>query len=72
VLPVIMTMMAVARIGPGSTSQAGMIGPVSTLFLAAWILAEPITALQLAGTALVMGGILILTQKKSTKEVPDD
>lgn len=64
VLPVILTMMAVARIGAGSAAQAGMIGPVSTLFLAYWVLAEPITSLQLAGTALVMGGILILTQKK--------
>lgn len=68
VLPVVMTMMAVARIGAGSASQAGMIGPVSTLFLAFWILSEPITALQLAGTTLVMGGILILTQKKTVKE----
>jgi drug/metabolite transporter (DMT)-like permease len=65
VLPVILTMMAVARIGAGSAAQAGMIGPVSTLFLAYWVLAEPITGLQLAGTALVMGGILILTQKKT-------
>jgi drug/metabolite transporter (DMT)-like permease len=72
VLPVILTMMAVARIGAGSAAQAGMIGPVSTLFLAYWILAEPITGLQLAGTALVMGGILILTQKKTDKELPDD
>jgi drug/metabolite transporter (DMT)-like permease len=35
--PVLMVMMAIERIGPAVTSQAGMIGPVSTLLLAAWV-----------------------------------
>lgn len=64
VLPVILTMVAVARIGPASTSQAGMVGPVSILFLGALILDEPVTALQLAGTALVLTGIYLLSKKK--------
>ncbi len=62
--PVVLTMLAVKRIGAASASQAGMIGPVSTLFLGAWLLGEPITAWQLAGTALVLCGIYMLTQKK--------
>lgn len=66
VLPVFLTMMAIARIGAPVASLAGMIGPVSTLFLAAMILQEPITAIQLAGTALVLGGIYLLSQKKSS------
>ena len=64
VLPVFMTMIAVARIGAGTASQAGMIGPVSTLFLGAVILNEPITGIQLAGTALVLTGIYLLSRKK--------
>ncbi|MFZ4692973.1 MAG: EamA family transporter, partial [Burkholderiaceae bacterium] len=40
-------------------------GAVSTLFLAAWILDEPITAIQLVGTALVLAGIYLLSTKKS-------
>jgi drug/metabolite transporter (DMT)-like permease len=64
VLPVILTMIAVERIGAPTTSQAGMIGPVSTLFLAALILEEPITWIQLAGTALVLIGIYLLSTKK--------
>lgn len=64
VLPVFMTMTAVARIGAPTASQAGMIGPVSTLFLGALILGEPITAWQLAGTSLVLAGIYLLSQKK--------
>jgi drug/metabolite transporter (DMT)-like permease len=64
ILPVFMTMIAVQRIGAASASQAGMIGPVSTLFLGALVLGEPITAIQLAGTALVLSGIYMLSKKK--------
>ena len=65
VLPVFMTMIAVARIGAATASQAGMIGPVSTLFMGAVILNEPVTAIQLAGTALVLAGIYLLSKKRA-------
>ncbi len=65
VLPVYMTMVAVERIGATSASQAGMVGPVSTLFLAAIILGEPVTGIQLAGTALVLAGIYLLSRKRA-------
>lgn len=65
VFPVLLTMIAVSRIGAATASQAGMIGPVSTLFLGALILGEPITAIQLAGTALVLIGIYLLSQKRT-------
>ena len=65
VLPVFMTMIAVSRIGAATASQAGMIGPVSTLFLGAAILDEPITGIQLAGTALVLAGIYLLSRKRT-------
>ena len=65
VLPVFLTMNAVARIGAGTASQAGMIGPVSTLFLGALILGEPITAIQLLGTGLVLSGIYLLSKKRA-------
>ena len=64
ILPVFMTMAAVQRIGATTASQAGMIGPVSTLFLGALILGEPITAVQLGGTGLVFAGIYLLSKKK--------
>lgn len=64
IFPVFMTMAAVQRIGAPSASQAGMIGPVSTLFLGWALLGEPITAVQLAGTALVVAGIYMLSLKK--------
>ncbi len=64
VMPVFLTMIAVDRIGAATASQAGMIGPVSILFLAALILDEPITGIQLAGTALVLCGIYLLSKKR--------
>jgi drug/metabolite transporter (DMT)-like permease len=64
IFPVFMTMVAVQRIGAATASQAGMIGPVSTLFLGWALLGEPITAVQLAGTALVLAGIYMLSLKK--------
>jgi drug/metabolite transporter (DMT)-like permease len=64
IVPVFMTMTAVQRIGATTASQAGMIGPVSTLFLGALVLGEPITAVQLGGTGLVFAGIYLLSKKK--------
>ena len=64
VLPVFMTMAAVQRIGAPTASQAGMIGPVSTLFLGAALLGEPIGAWQLGGTTLVLAGIYLLSKKR--------
>nr|WP_246165216.1 DMT family transporter [Pigmentiphaga aceris] len=64
VAPVFATMWAVQRIGPPSASQMGMVGPVSTLFLGAWLLDEPITSWQLSGMSLVLVGIFILSRKK--------
>jgi drug/metabolite transporter (DMT)-like permease len=64
VVPVFMTMMAVQKIGAPTASQAGMVGPISTLFFGALILGEPITAVQLGGTALVLAGIYMLSLKK--------
>jgi len=64
VLPVCLTMIAVARIGAPSVAQAGLVGPVATLFLGALLLDEPITLIQLLGTALVLSGIYLLSRKK--------
>jgi drug/metabolite transporter (DMT)-like permease len=64
IFPVFMTMAAVQRIGAATASQAGMIGPVSTLFLGALILGEPITVVQLLGTGMVLAGIYMLSTKK--------
>ena len=60
--PVLMVMMAVERIGAGMAAQAGTIGPVSTILMAAVLLGEPFTGWVIAGTVLVLLGIWLLTR----------
>ena len=62
VVPVYFTMFAIDRVGPASTSQTAMVGPVSLLFLGWWILGEAITPIQIAGTAVVIAGIALLAR----------
>jgi drug/metabolite transporter (DMT)-like permease len=64
VLPVTLLMIAVKRMGAGTAAQAGMVGPVATIFLGYAFLGESISALQLAGTALVMAGMVVLGRLK--------
>ena len=55
-------MAAVGRLGAGTAAQFSVIGPVSLVFLCAWVLGEKITAIQLVGTAVVLGGVLLLSR----------
>lgn len=61
VLPTFMTTLAIRRIGSARFGLIGAIGPVATIFLGAWLLDEHITTLQLAGAALVMAGVLLVS-----------
>ena len=65
VLPVFATMLAVERIGAGRTSVAAMVGPVATIVLAYLFLDETISTWQIAGTALVLAGISVLSRSTS-------
>ncbi len=65
VLPVTLLMIAVSRLGAGTAAQAGMVGPVATIFLGYLCLGESITPLQIAGTALVMAGMVVLGRLKA-------
>jgi drug/metabolite transporter (DMT)-like permease len=60
--PVLMVMMAIERIGAAVASQAGMIGPLSTIAMGVTILGEPLNAWIVAGTALVLGGVALLAR----------
>jgi drug/metabolite transporter (DMT)-like permease len=64
--PVLMVMMAIERIGASLTAQAGTVGPLSTILLAAVLLGEPFTVWIAAGTALVLSGIWLLTRAQAT------
>jgi drug/metabolite transporter (DMT)-like permease len=60
--PVLMVMMAIERIGAGMAAQAGMVGPLSTIFMGIWILGEPFTLWLAVGTCLVVAGIFVFTR----------
>jgi len=66
VVPVVMVMMAVERIGAGAAAQAGMIGPVTTVLLGTVLLGEPLTPWVVAGTVLVLAGVGLLARQRSS------
>jgi drug/metabolite transporter (DMT)-like permease len=62
VLPVWLVMRGVQLLGASLAAQVGMIGPLSTIWMAAWWLDEPVTVRLILGTAAILGGIVILTK----------
>jgi drug/metabolite transporter (DMT)-like permease len=63
VLPVFVTSEALRRIGANQVAIIGAAGPVTTIFLGWLGLEESMTLLQLAGAALVLAGVLLVTIK---------
>ncbi len=61
VLPIVLTSEGIRRIGSSHASIVGSVGPVATIFLGAIFLDEEITAVQLAGAALVLAGVLAIS-----------
>ena len=62
VVPVLLTMMAIERIGSAMVSQTGLIGPLSTVLMGVWLLDEPFTTGIALGTVLVIAGIFVFTR----------
>jgi drug/metabolite transporter (DMT)-like permease len=63
VVPVFMLSSAIQRIGSSRTSLIGSLGPVSTLFLAVYVLGEQLGAQQIIGALLVLLGVFSLSRK---------
>jgi drug/metabolite transporter (DMT)-like permease len=61
VLPAFALGWAIRHIGSGSASLIGAIGPVSTIYMAYLFLGESLSLIQLFGSALVLGGVLIVS-----------
>lgn len=64
VLPTFLTSAGVKRIGSNNVAIISSIGPVSTIIQAHFILGEKITLSQVAGTLLVITGILLIGLKQ--------
>jgi drug/metabolite transporter (DMT)-like permease len=61
-VPVLLVMMSIERIGASASSQAGMVGPISTILMGVWLLDESFTAWVAAGTVLVIAGIFVFSR----------
>ena len=65
VIPMLLIMIAINRIGSPLVAQAGILGPVSTLFMGWIVLSEPITWIQVGGMSLVMGAMWLLVRNNA-------
>lgn len=60
-LPSFMVNLAISRVGPQATSAIGMIAPISTIFLAIFVLGEPFALIDGVGTLITVIGIGLYT-----------
>ncbi|RHX80827.1 DMT family transporter [Leptospira yasudae] len=65
VIPAYFTTEGIRMIGSGRAAIVGSVGPMSTILLAWIFLGEPITSSGMAGTVLVLAGVLSIGKKKS-------
>lgn len=63
VIPSYLIAEGIKRVGSNKAALIGSVGPVSTIIQAYIFLQEPIHALQLVGTALVLVGVLMISRK---------
>lgn len=63
VAPVWLVSEAIRRIGAGSVSLTGSLGPVITIALGWLLLEEVIGVAQMVGAALVIGGVLVMARR---------
>jgi drug/metabolite transporter (DMT)-like permease len=68
VVPMLLIMIAINRIGSPLVAQAGILGPVSTIFMGYLILAEPITLTQIGGMALVIAAMWLLVRNDAPRK----
>ena len=63
VVPVLLVMMGIERIGAGLVAQVGMVGPMSTITMGVLILGEPFNTWVLAGSVLVFAGVYVCSRR---------
>lgn len=64
VLPTVMVMEGIRRIGASHASMIGSVGPLATIFLGSIFLSERITPIQIVGALLVLAGVLTISLPK--------
>ncbi|MEO5765996.1 MAG: DMT family transporter [Casimicrobiaceae bacterium] len=61
VLPTWLIAESIRRMGANAASLVGSLGPVFTMAIGAVVLSEPVFAMQIAGAALVLAGVMLVT-----------
>jgi len=72
VIPMLLIMVAINRIGSPLVAQAGIVGPVSTIFMGYLVLGEPITAVQIGGMLLVIAAMWLLVRNDAPRKKSSD
>ncbi len=67
VIPAFLISAGIKRIGASDASIVASVGPIATIIMAYIFLNESMSTSQLLGTALVLGGVLLISLKKKKK-----
>lgn len=62
-LPVFAQSAAIRRLGSPRVALVSMLGPLATIAFAVWLLGEPLSIAQIAGAALVIGGVAVIGRR---------
>jgi drug/metabolite transporter (DMT)-like permease len=65
VIPVFAQSAAIRRMGSGRAALIGTVGPLMTIALGWWLLGETISIWQMAGAALVVAGVVLVSRRGS-------
>lgn len=65
VIPSYLVSISINRLGANTTAIIASIGPVSTILQAYWLLGEPVSVMEIAGTGFILLGILLISWKRT-------
>lgn len=68
VIPSYLVSVSINRLGANNTAIIASVGPVSTILQAYYFLGESVSLLQLAGTAFILVGVLLITWRTQRAE----
>lgn len=68
VVPSYLVAEGIRRIGSDNTAIVSSVGPVSTILQAHWLLFESVSFLEIAGTVLIIVGVLMVSRQKVSSE----
>ncbi len=69
VIPMLLIMISINWIGSPLVSQAGILGPVSTIFMGWLVLSESVSWIQICGIMLVMAAMWLLVKNDSQPKI---